>query len=460
MKRWTLAGRLTAWFVGLTMAVIAVTSAAGAWFLKSSIDRELDALAVEELHELRAIFRDDAPTPPELEEVVRELAREHPAVSLAWRLFHRTTGAILAEFGVTDLLGHAEHAPSILGRTLRPEQGLRWRAEEITRDSDLCVGLMIDGSARFAALRRFGQLVLAILGLGVVASLAAGGLFCRRASGMLRQVAESARAIQRLDGDVEVRVNDAPEEIRVVAEAFTETLRNVRSETARARLLISGLAHELRSPIQNLLGESDVLLLRERAPGEYRSALESHAEELRDLGRVVDNLVTLCASPDGLDDAREDFDLAREIDLRLPRENARAQRQGVILDVESTGDLRMTGDREAVLLVLRNLIANAIDWSPGGEVVTVRLEGGSSGVEVTVDDAGPGVPEPERARIFDPFYRGPSCNGRRAGYGLGLALSRSAVEAHGGRIEVSTNPAGGARFVAFFPRRVRAAARG
>jgi signal transduction histidine kinase len=88
--------------------------------------------------------------------------------------------------------------------------------------------------------------------------------------------------------------------------------------------------------------------------------------------------------------------------------------------------------------------------------VNVDLEGAANEVVITVDDAGPGVPVELREKIFEPFYRGPAARGGRIGYGLGLALARSAVDAQGGRIEVGTSPAGGARFRVVLPRQGRA----
>jgi two-component system heavy metal sensor histidine kinase CusS len=230
-------------------------------------------------------------------------------------------------------------------------------------------------------------------------------------------------------------------------------LANIRQHTDRARLMTAGMAHELRSPIQNLMGETEVALMRERDASEYRRVLESHYEELASLGRVVDNLVSLCA-PTNTDAnlPREGFDLAREARLRLGREHQQAERHGVRLELESHGDTQLSGDREAMLLALRNVVANAIEWSPAGANVAIDLAGEEGSVRVTVDDAGPGIPAPERERVFEPFYRGKQREGKRIGYGLGLALTRSAIEAQGGQVTVEDSPLGGARILIVVPR--------
>jgi signal transduction histidine kinase len=148
----------------------------------------------------------------------------------------------------------------------------------------------------------------------------------------------------------------------------------------------------------------------------------------------------------------EDFDLGHEAQLRLDREVPAAARRDVQLRLTRRGDLAFRGDREAILLALRNLVGNAVAWSPPGEVIEVTIEGHDDCVEVTVDDAGPGVPAAERDRIFQPFHRGRASPGARSGYGLGLSLTRTAVEAHGGSVVVDESPSGGARFRLRLPR--------
>jgi len=106
----------------------------------------------------------------------------------------------------------------------------------------------------------------------------------------------------------------------------------------------------------------------------------------------------------------------------------------------------MRGDRESLMLALRNLVANALDWSPPGGRVELRIVADEEGVHITVDDQGPGVPESERARIFLPFERGPARPDGRLGYGLGLALVRTVAELHHGSVEVTNSPLGGASF--------------
>ena len=464
-RRWSLSRRLILWFALATTGLVATISIASAFYLARSASLELDSLVSEEIDEVRALFEEEDVTARSFERQILYVADQHREYDMAWRVYSMR-GEVLDEFGATEILRDLaldDQAP----QTVMPMPGMRWHIEDIAtrsfqgRDASqhagaVRVGLLLDGRGRLGLVRSYGFVAMALIGIGALLAIAGGVLFSRHLSRTLRAVAERARGARASGARVELE--GAPEEIREVAEAFDETLANIRAEEERARLLIAGMAHELRSPLQNLLGETEILLLRDRDPLEYRQTLESHAEELRDLARVVDNLVTLCATREGGGVLRERFDLGEEIALRLDRERAVAARNRLRLSVQTAGDLRLAGDREALVLVVRNLVGNALHWAPPESEVRLALCGDERHVEITVDDAGVGVPEEERERIFEPFYRGRAKNGQRVGYGLGLALSRSAVQAHGGRIAVGTSSLGGASFTVTLPKPIEAAA--
>lgn len=451
-RRWSIAGRATRWFV-LTVATLVITvSGLSAWYLHRSVDQELDSLVVEELHEMRPAFTTSPGTPRDFATIAAELEGDHPATPLAWRVTGED-GELWGEFGHASLLVRLDAARGALERTSAPSRELRIRTEPVGHD--LYAELVLDGSEQWRLMSQYRFYVFGLGGL-VAGAAVLGWLFLlRRISRLLHRVAEELRSVHALEGAA-IEAEDAPAEIADVADALSEMLSKVRKESERARLMTAGLAHELRSPLQNLLGETEVTLLRDRDASEYKRVLESHGEELSDLSRVVDNLVTLCSPRAKLRrDQLERFDLGLESDLRLGKDRTRAEAKRVRLELELRGDLELEGDREAILLAVRNLVSNAVEWSPEGGRVRVAIEGEERLVSVTVDDSGPGVPAEEREHIFTPFYRGPSIDGRRVGYGLGLALTRSAVESHGGRIEVSTAPLGGARFHVALPREPR-----
>ncbi len=460
-KRWSIPSWLTRWFALTVGVAVLALSGMSLWFVRQASERELDALVLEELHEMRAGFG-SSNSIAEFEDLVDGFASEHRLNPLAWRVWHEESRELWGEFGPPELLNSAPADYGELHLTTPLTSDLRWRAAPFP--SGLVVGLVVDGAWQMELLER---LTLAVLGIGGIAALlavASGAFLGRRLARHLDEVAAQVRAIQIPSANQEFTVTGAPEEIREVAGALCEMFRNIRSEQDRVRLMTAGLAHELRSPIQNLMSEVEVALMRSREKEEYREVLRNQFEELGDLGRVVDNLVMLCAPREEGGPTLERFDLKPEANLRLKPNRRAADHAGVMIDLRTEGELTVEGDREALLLALNNLVGNAVKWSPRDSTVRVQLCGNTDSIEISVEDSGPGVPEGEREKIFEPFYRGPQADqldggggnegsvARRIGYGLGLALVRNVVLAHQGEIEVSDSQYGGARFVLRIPR--------
>lgn len=442
-------------------------------FLEGSVASELDAWTDSQLTEFRIEFEkrqtaagelasSDAPAVPIDSAMLKEIAEtvtRRQRNPLAWRIWEVNWGRVKGEFGATELLTEEYPAIEPINRTRREAGALRWRSELLSKG--LTVGVVLDGSEQIAELRRYQTFAA---GLGVLAALVSfvvGAFMTQRMSKLLRNVAKRARGAhmpqvgvdeEAASHDFDIDVEDAPDEIREVVEALRQLFSNIRAESERSRVFYASIAHELRSPIQNLVGQTEVALFSERDGKEYRRVLESNLDELRDLGDAIDNMVTICAeNRPGAGDELEEFDLLDETVIKLTRERSLGLRRGVELEVGGEGELRMRADREGILRAVRNLAANAIQWSPEGSKVWVHMKGEGESIRVTVDDAGPGVPEKLRQEIFSPFVRGPSSGGR-IGYGLGLAIVRSAVEAQGGTIEIGASPVGGARFEVVLPR--------
>ncbi|MAB79653.1 MAG: hypothetical protein CMJ89_09920 [Planctomycetes bacterium] len=287
--------------------------------------------------------------------------------------------------------------------------------------------------------------------LALVIGASAGALLGGWIAKHFRGLATLIRGMQAPSDAIEFGSDGAPEEIVEIIDALRQKLRDVSGMAQSARLVSSGLGHELRSPLQNLMGEVDLALMRDREPGEYRDVLRGQREELYKLVRMVDNLLALCTAHESRrNSTAEHFDLGVEAGIRLDRVREIACGHDVELRMDRIGSLECDGDREAIMLILRNLLTNAIDSSPEGGVVHVLLNGEKSALEIVVDDGGARVAPEERHRIFDPLYRGH--NGGSLSHGLSLALTKQTVEIHGGAIEAMESPLGGMRFSVTLPR--------
>ena len=433
---WQLSARITRWCVVVGTSFVALLAVIGVVLEHLETQQELDAIVAEELGEMVAAFAASRGAPADFAACATELQASHPDDGMAWRVWRDGDGSVWSSLGRAQLVTQLPET-----RALAPalDNNSRWRTTALT--PEFTVGLLLEGGREVASERQFLSVALATVACAAGMSFLAGRILGRRIGGVLREIASETRAGHT------TAVAALPTELGEVVLALNEGLARIRGESDQARLLASGLAHELRSPLQNLLLQAEVVLLRERDPAEYRGALARQIVELQELIRAVDNLVTLCAPPEARRARHgERFDLAAEIGLRLRGEEERARRANVALVRLLPASLSMRGDRESLMLALRNLVANALDWSPAGGRVEVRIGSDDNGVHLQVDDQGPGVPEAERARVFLPFERGQARPDGRVGYGLGLALVRTVVELHQGTVRVTSSPLGGASF--------------
>lgn len=449
---WSLRRRTALSFAATATVFLAVVGIAVAASYRVVLANELDEELLEQLEEVRARYVSGPGGALEFERLVGPTGLESAETPMAWRALETAGGAVWGPHGPPRLVERLAEAAPAPGRTVRPTESLRRRRDALA--PGLEVDVLLDGTEWLERLDTVALAVLAIVLAGSSLSLVAGLLFAQRLAAMLERVAgevadRDARAVGR-----PVELPGAPREIRAVVEAIEETLRVARGENERARVLLAGLAHDLRAPVQSLLTSTQVALLGRTSDAATRSLLEDHLDELRSLARTIDNLVAWGAPRlDARGEERIAFDLGGELETRLRAEEEEAARRGVFLDLQRGGDLSLRGDPSALVLAVRNLVNNAVAWSPPAGQVLVRLAGRDGEVVVSVEDDGPGVPPAERRRVFEPFVRGAAAPGRRAGYGLGLAIVAFVVDRHGGRVHVEDAPSGGARFVVRLPRR-------
>jgi two-component system, OmpR family, sensor kinase len=281
--------------------------------------------------------------------------------------------------------------------------------------------------------------------LTLLAALVAGVLAAARTAAPLRQMARTAAAVDA--GELSHRMPErGPREIRQLAESFNHMLDRLEDAFARQRSFASDASHELRTPLTAIRGQIEVLA---RSPSPSHNEVEATAAlvetEIARMDRLVGDLLLLAESDEGLVHRTEAIDPERFIAETVDGIALGSGRR-VELGPAPHGLLVADGDRLAQ--VLRSVVRNAIEHTVDGGVIDVSAAASGGRLRVTVDDDGPGIPPPERERVFDRFHRTDASRARRTGgSGLGLAIARAIVEAHGGRIWATESPAGGARIV-------------
>ena len=244
-----------------------------------------------------------------------------------------------------------------------------------------------------------------------------------------------------------------PDEAVPLVTALNNLLHRLDEALAVQKAFVADAAHELRTPMTALQLQAE-LLARARTEAERHAALEELQAGMRRAAHLVSQLLTLARQEpawSGPTGARVDlaalvrsavtehapFADARDIDLGLTRADQHACVQG---------------DEESLRILLRNLIDNALRYTPPGGRVDVAVIVSGAGVRLDVTDTGPGIPADERGRVFDRFYRGSTV--AEAGTGLGLSIVKSIAERHGAAIELDTAATGGLWVRVQWPRNI------
>jgi signal transduction histidine kinase len=217
--------------------------------------------------------------------------------------------------------------------------------------------------------------------------------------------------------------------------------------------LFAMVSHELRTPLASIIGYID--LAREGAVGTQRGYLDVVDRNARRLLRLVDDLLFSAQVEAGqIPLTAAEFDLVATLEEAVEAAVPRARARGIELELTPERSASCRGDRDRVSQVIDNLIANALKFTPPGGRVSVRLGQADSDAIVEISDSGPGIPLEEQSQLFERFYRSADAVEQSVpGVGLGLSIVKAIVEAHGGRIGVRGNEAGGATFELALPLR-------
>ena len=284
-----------------------------------------------------------------------------------------------------------------------------------------------------------GAFAAAFLGVAVlVVAVAVIGSAFRRTARPLESVMDAADRVAAGDYDVKLR-EEGPPDVRRLARSFNEMTVRLGEAERRRRELLADLAHELRTPLSVIRGNTEGML-----DGLYpmdRAHLDPVLDETKVMARLLDDLRTLSTAEAGaLRLHREQVDPAALADDAAGAFRAQADAAGVRLEVRLAQALPLVDvDPFRINEVLANLLSNALRHTPSGGSVTVSVDADDRGVAFIVADSGSGISPDALPHVFDRFAKGEGSPGA----GLGLAIAKSLVEAHGGELTAESEPGKG-----------------
>jgi signal transduction histidine kinase len=294
-------------------------------------------------------------------------------------------------------------------------------------------------------------------GLAALAALAGGILVASRVASPLRRMAAVASSVDGGELRRRMEMPSRRDEVGVLAESFDHMLDRLEDAFDRQSAFVADASHELRTPLTVIRGQLEVLARDEHpSQGEVRRVERVVRTEILRMERLVEDLLLLAqAGTDGFL-RPEEIALPSFLDDLVRSHGDAAGRDIGLIEPPAVG---IVADPDRLAQALRNLLSNAIAHTSADGRIEVGAGVANGTVRFTVDDDGPGIPEGQRAAVFDRFHRLDAGRSReRGGAGLGLAIVAAIAEAHGGRARAGTSPLGGARMVVEVPfHRARAA---
>jgi two-component system heavy metal sensor histidine kinase CusS len=459
-RPWSLAARLTAWYAGSAFLLVLSATAYLYWAMIASLDREDDQLLAQKIHIIRRVLRERPNNAAALKQEVEWQRVGGQQIAIMVRVLDEGGRVVLETPGMHSELPPEAFPPTAPhGREVESASGKSYRiiaAHTGGGGSDPpthTLQLAIDRSFEEDLLADYRRNLLVVLGASLVACSVIGYVIARRGLRPLDRMAATAGRIGSATLNERLDLLGMPAELSDLAATFNAMLDRLEESFQRLARFSADIAHELRTPVNNLRGEAEVALGRPRSPEEYREVLGSNLEECGRLARLIDSLLFLARaeSPEA-QITREPLDLRRELDAVRTYYDAAAAEAGVELTVQAQAGLVADLDRGLFQRAVGNLVANALAHTPRGGQAFLRAFCHNGEAVIEVEDTGGGIAPEHLPHVWDRFYRADAARSTAAGrVGLGLALVKSIVALHRGSVAIDSDVGRGTRIRLNFP---------
>lgn len=451
--------RLTLLYLVGTLLILSATSGFLLLALRDDLEFEDNDFLSERIASLRSIISRHPDTVTALRD---HILVDHDSQQTRYlvRVQDETGHTVLETPGMAAIPSAPFPPPIGSGHPL--ERGLKYRsgehyyllnaawAEGFGNRHFRLVQVALDVTDEVALMHKYRLRMALSLAVGLCLAGGLGIVITRKGLKPLKAMAGTVAQISVSDLHQRVRSGSWPRELEQLTAALDGMLERLEQSFARLSDFSANLAHELRTPINNLRGEAEVALSRARSAEEYRRVVESSIEEYERLSRMTSDLLFLARPEQGVE--LHAIDAAAEIGALIDYYQTLAEERHLSLTLQGQGTA--IADPRLFQRAVGNLISNALHYTPAGGTITVAIKPlPDEGLSITVSDSGMGIAADELDRVFDRFFRSASARRRHnQGSGLGLAIVRSIMDLHGGSISLSSTPGKGTIATLSFPR--------
>lgn len=458
--RGTLAFRLSAAYslAGLLLVVLATASLYVV--LRTELDRSNELFLADKLNVLRTMLRDR----PDDEDALREEIELESQARRYQQFYIRlvdehgvplmTTPDMANKLDIAEVpwLSRGEYQRST---TMAGRQGQQFRvtsaivAVHMPATHNDIVQVAIDASQEEELLARYRRWFWGILLATSFIFPLVGYQIARHGIRPVEDMAATARRITSTNLRERIEPKGYPSELATLAGTFNEMLQRLEESFERISRFTADIAHDLRTPVNNIRGEVEVALARPRTADEYRDVLESSLEESIRLSELIGDLLFLARADKPLTELHcQRVDIGELLTTVRDYYEASATDAGISLVLECKAKAPSAElDRSLMLRAVSNLLSNAIAHTPPGGTVTLASVDKGDSLRIEVSDTGVGIPGEALPRVFDRFFRVDQSRSKTSsgGTGLGLAIVQSILTLHGGSAEITSQFGHGTR---------------
>lgn len=460
LPSWSLAARLTAWYAGTGFLLILLATGFLYYVLATNLDREDDELLEDKVQSVTALLNE---RPEKLDLLRQEFGLDSsvkPNLSYQLRLLDEHGRTLLESPGMREDLpttafpeppphnGGPGQGAELHGSTGRFFRVITARvAVELAGSAGKILHVALDRTGEEKLLATYRNQLWLVLALAMIVCTLAGHQIARRGLRPLAAMSRTAARIRSTTLNERMEPSGMPSELFVLAGSFNEMLVRLEESFQRLEQFSGDIAHELRTPVNNLRGEAEVALGRTRTPDEYREVLSSCLEECVRLSGLIDSLLFLArAESPNARLTRESVKVSGELAAIAAMYEGAASEAGVTLAVTADAGIVASLDRTLFQRAVANLVSNALTHTPQGGKVTLNAFPGDRELCVEVADTGSGIAPEHLPKIWDRFYRADAARSTSGGHvGLGLAIVKSIVSLHGGTATIDSRVGQGTR---------------
>ena len=461
----TLAFRLTVGYSIAGLFLVFFATASLYLVLRSELDKNTDLFLADKLHVVRTLLRE---RPDDWDALREEIELESAArryQQFYIRLLDERGATLLSTPGMAerlDLTQFASQAQTSHGSaiSMRGRQGQAFRVtgaaaavgtQAIQSDT---IQIAIDVSQQEEILARYRVWFWVILAGTLVIFPVVGYQIARHGIRPVQEIATTACHISSTNLRERILPEGYPFELASLAETFNQMLDRLEESFERISRFSADIAHDLRTPVNNIRGEAEVALARARTVDEYRDVLASCLEEAVRLSDLIGDLLFLARAESPLTHLRrESADIGELLNGVREYYEASAADGGITLTTDLAAQpLIAEVDRALMQRAVSNLVSNAVAHTPPGGSIVLGVNKEATNLHIEVSDTGVGIPPEALPRVFDRFFRVDTSRSQSSGgTGLGLAIVQSIMVLHGGEVQIASNPGRGTRVTLRMP---------